>query len=347
MLPRTGSPTRGCAVAAWLLIAISAQTAPAAADDFYQGKTVQLIISSSTGGGYDIYARAIARSLEKHIPGNPSVRPQNMVGGAGITAANYIYHVAPKDGTVISALQNTVPLEPLYENKLATFDPARFGWLGTPTTEVGLYIVFHTSRVKTIEDAKRHPMTAGGMGAVSTQSFYARFFNEVLGLKAKLVNGYPAQTDIFVAMERGEVEANSAPFWSSMKVVRPSWYPEKKASFLFQYGLRPHPELTDVPFAFNLLTNDADRQLWNAAMAPLALGRPYVTPPDVPADRLAILSKAFIAAVRDPEFLAECVKLRLECGDVKTGAELAALIKEVYATPADVRKRLVAIYSGN
>jgi tripartite-type tricarboxylate transporter receptor subunit TctC len=317
----------------------------AVANDFYKGKTVQLIISSSTGGGYDIYARSIARFLQKHIAGNPTVVPQNMVGGGGVTAANYLYQVAASDGTVIGALQNTVPLEPFYENKLATFDPVKFGWLGTPTTEVGLYIVFHTSKIKTLADAQSQSMTAGGMGAASTQVFYARLFNDLLGMKARIVNGYPAQTDIFVAMERGEVEANSAPFWSSMKVVRPDWYRAKTASFLFQYGARPHPELPDVPFAYDMLKSDADRQLWTAAMAPLALGRPYVAPPKVPADRMAILTSAFEASVRDPDFQAECKRLNLECGDVKTGAELLALVKDVYATPATVHKRLVSIYA--
>lgn len=316
----------------------------AQADDFYKGKTVYLIVSSSTGGGYDIYARAIARFLPKFIPGNPLVVPQNMVGGGGVTAANHLYNIAQRDGTVIGGLQNTVPLEPLYENAYARFDPTKFGWLGTPTTEVGLYIVYHTSRVKTLADAQKYEMTAGGMGSASTQVFYARLFNQLLGLKARIVNGYPAQTDIFVAMERGEVEANSAPFWSSMKVVRPDWYKNKTASFLFQYGAKPHPELPDVPFAYDMLKNDAERQLWTAAMAPLALGRPFVAPPNVPADRLEILRTAFERVVRDPEFLAECKRLGLECGDVRTGQELLSLIKDVYATPPEVRKRLIDVY---
>jgi hypothetical protein len=164
-------------------------------------------------------------------------------------------------------------------------------------------------------------------------------------MKVKIVNGYPAQIDVFLAMERGEVEANSAPFWSSMKAVRPDWYPKRLANFLFQYGRNRHRELPDVPFASDLIQNAADKQLLDAAVVPLALGRPFTSPPDVPMERLNILRKAFFEAMRDPGFLEECEKQRLECNDPHSGAELVDLVNQAYATPADIRKRLVAIYS--
>jgi tripartite-type tricarboxylate transporter receptor subunit TctC len=320
-------------------------TTAALAQDFYRGKTVQLIIPSSTGGSYDFYGRIVSHILEKHIPGNPIVRPVNMTGAGGITAANYLYNVAPKDGTVIGLVANTVPFEPLLDNKAAKFDPAKFGWLGTPTTEIALYITYHTSTVRTLADTQKIPVTTGSLGPASTQAFYARVFNELLNMKVKIVNGYPTQNDIFLAMERGEVDANSAPFWSSMKAVRPDWYPKKLANFLFQYGPRPHPELPDVLFAPSLMTNEADKQLLNTALAPLALGRPFVAPPDVPSERLAILKKAFMEAMRDPEFLSDCAKQHLECDDARDGSELAAQINQAYSTPSDIRNRLVSIYS--
>jgi hypothetical protein len=316
------------------------------ATDFFQGKTIRLIIPAAPGGGYDAYGRVVARLLQKHIPGNPNVVLQNMPGGGGITPANYLYHVAPKDGTVIGSIQNTVPFEPLFENKLATFDAAKFGWLGTPTTETALYITYHTSPVKTLADAQQHPITVGSLGNASTQAFYGRIFNEVLGLKARLVNGYTSSIDITLAMERGEVEANSAPFWSSLKAARPDWYNKKLANFLFQYGARPHPELKDVPFALDHVKAETDRSLLIAASAPLALGRPFAVPPEIPRDRLMLLRQSFIAAVRDPGFQALCESQRIDCDDVRDGPQLEAVVKQVYEIPLPLRQRLVAIYAG-
>jgi hypothetical protein len=187
------------------------------------------------------------------------------------------------------------------------------------------------------------PMIAGAAGAASTPAFYGRLFNDIFHLKAKLVTGYPGQNEIWLAMEHGEVDANPSPFWSSMKTSRPDWYPQKKARFLFQYGLHPHPELPDVPFGVDLLQSETDKQLLTAASAPLGLGRPYAMGPNVPADQVATIEKAFLETTRDPGFLADCEKQRIECVDVHDGAEMAAQIKKAYAVPEAIRKRLVDI----
>ncbi len=235
MRNRQPGPPRLCIfrnglAAAFLLCGLSGLAAmPVRADpvaDFYKGKDLRLIISSTVGGGYDVYARTIARHLGRHIPGNPAIVPQNMPGAGGIAAANHIYAVAPKDGSVIAAIQNTVPFEPFFDKKAALFDAARLAWLGTPTTEVGMYIVWHASKIKTLRDAQTEVMIAGGAGAASTPAFYGRIFNQILHLKARLVTGYPGQNEILLAMENGEVEAMPSPFWSSLKVQRPRWYPE-------------------------------------------------------------------------------------------------------------------------
>jgi tripartite-type tricarboxylate transporter receptor subunit TctC len=317
--------------------------AAASAEDFYKDKTVRLIISSSVGGGYDVYARALARHLPRHIPGEPVIEPQNMPAAGGIAAANYLYNVAPKDGTVIEALQNTVPFEPFFDNKLALFDVAKFNWLGTPTSEVAMYMVWSGSKVKTLADAQTIPMVVGAAGAASTPAFYGRLFNDIFHFKARFITGYPGQNEILLAMEAGEVEAMSSPFWSSLKTSRPDWWPQKKVSFLFQYGLHPHPELGDTPFAPNLLTSESDKTLLMAASAPLGIGRPYAAPPGVAPDRLAILRKAFWDTFHDPEFVADCRKQRIECADAHNGDELAALIKQAYGTPENLRQRLIAI----
>jgi tripartite-type tricarboxylate transporter receptor subunit TctC len=312
--------------------------------DFYKGKEVRLIISASIGGGYDIYARAVARHLGTHIPGNPTIVPQNMPAAGGLGAANHLNNVAAKDGTVIALFQNTVPLEPFFENKQAQFDAAKIGWLGTPTTETALYMVWHSSKIRTLADAQRQEFVAGAAGAASTPAFYGRVFNQILNFKARFITGYPGQNEILLALENGEVEAMASPFWSSLKTARPGWYKEGKIRFLFQYGSEPHPDVKDVPLALDLLRNEADKTLLVAAGAPLGLGRPFGAPPGIPADRLAALRSAMMATFKDPAFLADCEQQRLECSNAKTGAELDALINRAYGTPADIRKRLIDIY---
>jgi tripartite-type tricarboxylate transporter receptor subunit TctC len=312
--------------------------------DFYKGKDIKLIISATVGGGYDVYARALAKHLGEHIPGNPTIIPQNLPAAGGIAAANHMYNVAPRDGTVICLLQNTVAFEPFYANRQAQYDAAKFSWLGTPTTEVAMYIVWHASKIKTLSDAQTQEMMTGGAGAASTPAFYGRVFNQLFNMKARLITGYPGQNEILLALENGEVEAMASPFWSSIKTMRPDWYPQSKIRVLFQYGSEPHPELEGVPFALDLLQNDTDKALLIAASAPLGLGRPFMAPPDIPADRLAALRAAMMATFNDPQFRADCQKQRLECSNPKSGEEIEALIKQAYATPEAIRKRLIDIY---
>jgi tripartite-type tricarboxylate transporter receptor subunit TctC len=270
---------------------------------------------------------------------------QNMPAAGGLGAANHLYNVAAKDGTVIVGFQNTVPLEPFFENKQAQFDAAKVGWLGTPSTETALYMFWHTSKIMTLKDARTKEYVAGAAGAASTPAFYGRVFNQLFGMKARFIVGYPGQNEILHAMEAGEVEAMASPFWGSLRTSRPTWYKEKKVRFLFQYGgTLPHPELKGVPLALDFLKEQADRTLLTVAAAPLALGRPYGVPPGVPADRLAALRAALTATFRDPAFLADCAKQRLECDTPRTGEELGALIAQAYSAPADVRKRLIGMY---
>jgi len=332
-------------LAAFVLMSL-ASTAVRADDvaDFYKGKEVRIIISASIGGGYDIYARAVARHLGTHIPGNPTIVPQNMPAAGGLGAANHLNNVAAKDGTVIALFQNTVPLEPFFENKQAQFDAAKIGWLGTPTTETALYMFWHSSKIRTLVDAQRQEFVAGAAGAASTPAFYGRVFNQIFNFKARFITGYPGQNEILLALENGEVEAMASPFWSSLKTARPGWYTEGKIRFLFQYGSDPHSDLKGVPLALDLLQSQADKTLLAAAGAPLGLGRPFGAPPGIPADRLAALRNAMMATFKDPAFLADCQQQRLECSNAKTGAELDALINRAYATPADIRKRLIDIY---
>jgi tripartite-type tricarboxylate transporter receptor subunit TctC len=311
--------------------------------DFYKGKDLRMIVATTAGTGYDTYARAVARHLPRHLPGNPAIIVQNMPGAGGITAANHIFSAAPRDGTVFGMIQNTVPFEPLIENAAARFDPMTMNWLGTPTTEVGLYIVYRTSKVKTLRDAQMHETIAGTTGTASTPAFYGRLFNQILRTNTKLIGGYPGQLELLLSMEQGETNAMTSPFWSSLKVQRPTWYPQKIISILFQYGAAPHPELKDVPFAMDVVENAADKLLLTAASAPLGFGRPYAAPPGVPADRIATLRAAFAATFKDPQFLADCNKQGVECDDSRNGAQMDAHIRAAYAIPQEIRQRLVAM----
>jgi tripartite-type tricarboxylate transporter receptor subunit TctC len=314
--------------------------------DFYKGKELRLIISTTPGTGYDTYARTVGRHLVRHLPGNPAIVPQNMPGAGGLTMANHLYAVAPKDGTVFGMMQNTVPFEPLLENKAALFDASKLNWLGTPATEVALYIVYHTSKVKTVADARTQELVAGTTGTASTPAMYGRLFNRILGLKTRLVPGYPSQLDLLLALEKGEIDAMTSPFWSSLKIERPTWYAQKTVTFLFQYGRAPHPDLKDVPFAPDLISNADDKLLLSEASAALEAGRPFAAPPGIPPDRVAALREAFAATFKDPQFIAECERQRIDCSNSRTGAQLEALIKEAYGAPDEIKKRLIAISQG-
>ena len=332
-----------------MAMAVGFAVGPVAAQDLtsvYKGQQVKLIISSATGGGYDSYARTIARHIADHLPGHPTIVAQNMPGAGGVKAANYLYNVAPKDGLTIGNLQNTVPFEPLYDNKQAKFDTSKFNWLGSPSKEVALLTVWHTVPVNSIEEGikKNHTFILGASGVNSTPAFYARLLSAVFGIKVKLIAGYPGQTESLLAMEKGENEGYASVFWSSIKVVKPDWIREKQIKFLVQMALEPHPELKDVPFALDLIKKPEDKSLMELASAQLAIGRPMVAPPDVPTDRVTALRKALMDTIKDPAFQADCTKQRLECDSPVSGEQMQDLLKRMYASSPTVVKRLRAIY---
>jgi tripartite-type tricarboxylate transporter receptor subunit TctC len=317
--------------------------APAMADpvaDFYKGKNVSFVVSTSSGGGYDTMARAIARFIGKHMPGNPTFIVRNMPGAGGIPAMNYLYNIAEKDGTVIGLVQNNTPLEPLFGTKEARYDATKMNWLGTPSFEVSMVLLWNKVPVNSIEDLKTKETNMGASGANSTPAFYTRLLNATLGTKMKLINGYPGQNDAFLAMERGELDGYPSVFYSALTSTRPNWLRDKQAKAIVQYGPERLKELGDVPFAPDLLTNGDDKLLMQTAFAPLALGRPLVTPPGLPADRLAALRKALADTLADPEFLADGEKLGLGVNAPRTGEQLQDVIVRAYQTPSRVIERL-------
>jgi tripartite-type tricarboxylate transporter receptor subunit TctC len=327
-----------------LLAGAAAQSAKAdSVSDFYRGKTISFVVSSSPGGGYDALSRTIARYLGKHIPGNPSVVIRNMPGAGGIVAGNYTANEAAHDGLTITGVQNNVPFEPLFGTKEAKYDATKLTWLGTPSVETGLLIVWGGSKIMTLDDAKTMTLTAGASGANSAPSFYAHLLNHLLGLKIKVIPGFPGQNEAYLAMQRGELDSYGVTFWSSLTSTKPDWIRDKKIRFLVQYGPIKEPALPDVPYGPDLVKGADDKLLFEAAYAPLAAGRPFVAPPDLPADRTAALRAGMLATFKDPDFLADAEKQQLEINKPTSGEELQEQITRVYTMPQRIVDRLRAI----
>jgi tripartite-type tricarboxylate transporter receptor subunit TctC len=317
--------------------------APAAADpiaEFYKGKNVSFVVGSSTGGGYDTLARVIARFISKHMPGNPIFVVRNMPGAGGITALNYIYNNAEKDGSVMAMVQNNVPLEPLFGTREARYDATGLNWLGTPSFEVAMVLLWHTVPVNSLAILQAKETTIGASGANSTPAFYARLLNATLGTKMKIINGYPGQNDAFLAMERGELDGYPSVFVNSLNAIRPNWLRDKLAKPIVQYGSEKAAELGDVPFAPDLVSNADDKLLMDVGLAQLALGRPLVMPPDVPSDRVTAMREALAETFTDTAFLAECARFGLGINAPRSGEELQDVIARAYHTPQPIIARL-------
>jgi tripartite-type tricarboxylate transporter receptor subunit TctC len=324
--------------------AVSASAAPT--DDFYKGKTVTLIVGGSAGGGYDTLARAIARYIGAHIPGNPSVVVEDMPGAGGLLAMDYLFHTAAQDGTVIALVENGPPLAPLFGVAQARYDATKFNWLGTPSVETAVTLVWHSVPVNSLDDLKAHATTMGASGTNSTQAFYTRLLDATLGTKMKAINGYKGLNDTFLAMERGEIDGSPSVFYSAITSTRPRWLPDHLAKAILQYGPQPVKELAGVPFVPDLITVPDDKLLMQAAFAPLALGRPLVMPPAVPADRVAAMRQALADTFADSGFVADAQKIGLVVNAPQTGQQLQEVIDQAYATPPRVVDRLRALNAG-
>lgn len=320
------------------LCAVPARADPVA--DFYKGAVVSMVVSTSAGGGYDTLARAIARHIGKHIPGAPTVVVRNMPGAGGIVATNYLYAAAPRDGSVLGLIQNDPPLEPLFGTSEAHFDPTKFNWLGTPSVETAMVLVWHTVPVNSVDDLRARETAMGASGANSTPAFFARLLNATLHTKMKVIPGFPGQNDAFLAMERGELDGYPSVFYSALSSTRPAWLPDKKAKAIVQYGPEKLSELGDVPFASDLVTDPEDKQLLQLAFTPLALGRPLLLPPDVPAARVAALRQALMQTFADPDFLADAKKTGLQVNSPRSGDDLLRAIERAYQAPPQIVARL-------
>ncbi len=326
-------------VAPAILAVLCAGAAAQSLAEFYKGKTVDMMIGYSVGGGYDVYARLIARHLGKHILGNPQVTPKNMEGAGSLRLANWLYNVAKKDGTVMGTIGRGTGFEPLFGHKAAQFDGNRFNWIGSANDEVSVCVVWNgRTKVAKFEDLLTTPITVGGTGAAADTDQFPRLINGVLGTKMKIITGYPGGNDVNLAMERGEVDGRCGWSWSSVVSTRASWLKDKKITVLMQLSLQKHPDLPDVPLITELAKTDEQRALLRLIFARQALGRPFLAPPDVPADRVAALRAAFMATMKDPAFVAETAKAQLEITPV-SGEAVQKLVDDIYRTPPAIVKK--------
>jgi tripartite-type tricarboxylate transporter receptor subunit TctC len=313
-------------------------SAQAPAPNYYAGKTVQMIIGFGPGGGYDLWARTVARHIGKHLPGKPNVVSQNMPGAGSYTAAAHIYSAAPKDGTVMGIIARDAPLGPLTGQAGARFDPLKISWIGTPTTETNVCIAYKTAKVKTVEDLFKTELIVGDTGPGTGTHSYPKALNALLGTKFKMIGGYPSSSDVFLAMERGEVEGICESL-DSVHGKRPDWVEKKIVTLVFQGGAEPNPEIKDVPFIMDFAKTEEQKQALTFLYAGQGIGRPFVAPPDLPPGVLKMMRDAFNATMKDPEFLAELKQRKLDVAP-KTGEALEALVKKIYATPKPVVEKV-------
>jgi tripartite-type tricarboxylate transporter receptor subunit TctC len=304
--------------------------------NFYRGKVVTLYIGFSVGGGYDIYGRLVARHIGKHIPGQPTVVPVNMEGAGSLKMANWLYNVAPKDGTALGTFSRGVPFEPLIGNAAsARFDATKFTWIGSTTNETSVCVTWNRTNIHTFNDTLRHQLIVGGTGSGADADVFPQVIRGVLGARFRLVSGYPGGNDIEFAMERGEVDGRCGWSWSSIQSAKQQWLKDGTIRVLLQLGLEKHPDLPNIPLVMDLARTEEERQIFRLVFVRGALGRPFMAPPGIPAERAAALREAFDKMVNDPAFLAEAKRTRLEITPI-SGLELTRLLEDVYRTPPHV-----------
>lgn len=330
----------------WLLAALLGLSGIAAlaqdnTSEFYHGKTIDLMIGYTPGGGYDTYARLMARHLGAHIPGQPQIVPRNMPGGGGRVLMGFMANVAPRDGTALAVVDQSLPLAQAMRDPTIHFDAKTLTFIGNPDADNNTVATWYTTGVRTVEDARRKEVVVGATGP-NTSAQIALAMNATLGTKFRIVTGYPGGNEINMSMENGETGARGSSPWATWKATKPDWIRDGKITIIAQVGLTRAPDLPDVPLLIELATNDNDRAVLRLLSAPAAVGRPLFTTPGVPAERVAMLRRAFDEMVRDPAFLADARTQNLDINPVG-GEELQKIIADIVDTPPQVAQRLSQI----
>jgi tripartite-type tricarboxylate transporter receptor subunit TctC len=308
------------------------------AGDFYKGKNVDLYIGYSAGGGYDLYGRLVARYLGRHLPNNPTVTPKNMDGAGSLRLANFIYNGAPKDGLSLGIVARGTAFDPLFGSPQAQFDASKYNWIGSANNEVSTCVMWAASGATTMDDILNKQTIMGGSGGAADTDQFVYVINGVLGAKIKLVLGYPGGNEVNLAMERGEVQGRCGWSWSSLKTTHPEWLKDKKVTVPVQLSLTKHAELPDVPLVTDYAKTEEQREIFRLVFARNVMGRPFIAAPGIPAERVAIMRKAFMDTMNDKDFLAEADKINLEINAV-SGEDLQKLVADAYKTPPDIVKK--------
>ena len=330
--------TLRCLLSALALTGACVTARADAVEDFYKGRTISLVVATSSGGAYDILARVLSKHIGNHIPGKPGATVKNMPGGGGIVGTNWLYNIAEKDGTVIGALLNIGPLEQVFGTEGVRYDATKFTYLGSSDPETGFLALWNSTPVNSIED-----LTVATSGPSSSPAFFARLQIEVLKAKLKMIAGYPGQNEALLAMEQGEVNGYPSIFYSSLTAFKPQWVKDGTIKLMVQFGTKTRPEFPKVPSMMDYVKDPDDKLLAQAAFALTDIGRPYILPPGVPADRAAAIKKAMRDTFADPAFLADARQAGLQVDSPQTAEEVQTIIDRVYKSPAKVIERLKAL----
>jgi tripartite-type tricarboxylate transporter receptor subunit TctC len=323
------------------VIGLAATFAAHAQEEFFKGKTITIINSTGNGGSYYNIAQALTRHMPRYIPGRPSMIVKSMPGGGNLLATNFMYNRAPSDGTHIATINNSVPLHQVLDGTGVHYDANKFHWLGSTGSYNSVAYVWHTAGIRTYKDLLEKEVILGGTGVGSSIVIYPTATNNLLGTKFKIVLGYNSTADIDIAMERGEVQARTGSY-TALQSEHPDWIKDKKVNILFQIGSKRDPALPDVPLLTELATTDEQREILKLISSPIALGRPYLAPPNTPPDRLAILREAFAATLKDKGFLDDMAKLTTEVDPI-SGDEVAQIIRDTVNAPPHIIAKAKAI----
>jgi tripartite-type tricarboxylate transporter receptor subunit TctC len=319
--------------------ALVLQSTIAAADDFYKGKTVRLVVGSAAGGGYDAYARLVGRHLSEHLPGAPILVVQNMPGASGVKATNFLYSIAPKDGTVFGTFNSAMPFYQVLGNPGVTFKAEELSWVGSLSQAANVIAVWYGAGITTIEDAKKQEIVLGALTGGGTMGAYPRLLNQTLGTKFKIVTGYESGTEVNLAIERGEVQARGTTPWTTWRATRPDWVREGKIVPIVQFGLKKDPTIPQVPMLSELAQTEEQRQIFDLISANVAIERPFAAPPDVPPAILAVLRQGFAEMARSPALLADAERQSMDI-DPLFGDDLAKAVKGIVSTPPAIAKKV-------
>jgi tripartite-type tricarboxylate transporter receptor subunit TctC len=323
-----------------LSILLAAPAAAQTVEQFYKGRQLSLIVGFNPGGAYDPYARTVARHLPRHLPGSPDIVVKNMQGAGSVRAANYLYKVAPRDGSELGLIAGSAALEPMFGVRPTQFDGQKFTWLGSANDEPGVCFSWHTTPIASARDLFDKEMILGASGTSNLD--FPLALNAVLGTKIRIVRGYYGTSSIMLAMERGEIQGMCGMVYAAVKTSHPQWLSEMKVRLLMQIGLEPNQELAGIPFVMDLAKSEDDRRVLRLLVGWTIMGRPYLAPPGIPEDRKAALRRAFEATMRDPAFLADAAKVRLDISPI-SGEAIDRFLVDAYATPRPLVERAAKI----